>query len=120
MKLTKKQCIEQYAATASERDKLRLAVADLSGVTRFTFGHLVTIKAREVDPNYTDSFSVSVSMRADPLYMIRTRYENGWTGVEFYTESEIERYRDDHNIYWRAVRHALWKQEQKRKVSAAA
>lgn len=42
MKLTQKAKLEQFDAILAERDKLRLAVADLSGTTRFSFKHMWT------------------------------------------------------------------------------
>lgn len=111
--LTKKDKIENYDAVAAELNKLRLAIFDmLPGASKFPFRGRVTVDAgKEVDGNYDEYvIRVSVSERAMPYYMVESINASGNVdGVNFWTESEVDAHRIDSNIYWRALRHGLWK-----------
>lgn len=118
MKLTQQFKIEHFDAVATERDKLRLAVYDLTCSTKFPFVDRVNVKGEDIDGNYKDcKFRVSVSRRPSmPIYMVEQfGHDGSVAGVDFWWESECADHADDSRIYWRMFRHAVWLQEQLRK-----
>lgn len=112
MKLTKKAKLENFDAIKADRDKLQLAAADLAGATPFRFESEVTVDCgEEIDSAYSgEVFVVRVSRRAMPLYMICSRDGEQLRNASFEWEYDIEAKREDCGIYWRALRHAIWKQ----------
>lgn len=116
MHTTKKAKLEQFDALLAERDLLRLAVHDLVVPCKFTPKHAVKVDCgKEIDGQYTIVYRVSMSDRAMPYYMIEEFGLDGKVfGVTFITESELDSERQNPYIFWRAIRHAAWKIQQKR------
>ena len=109
--MTKKDKLATFDIVEAERDKLRLAIHDLTCETRFPFEHAVEIDIKtDIDGDYIGKYRVSKSNRAMPVYMVEMFYPNGKVQcVNFHTENEIQDAREDVSIYWRMVRHAQWK-----------
>lgn len=114
--LTKKDKLESFDAIKSERDKLALAVHDLCGGSKFPFRGKVSIDCgKEIDSDYADHlYRVSVSERSMPYYMVEAIGQSGQVqSVSFWTENEIAAERENGGIFWRMLRHAAWKIQQK-------
>lgn len=110
--MTRKEKLEQFDAVKAERDKLELAIYDLICASRFPFVNPVTVDCgKELDGDYADlKFVVSVSHRGMPIYMVQECGEKKRpVNVTFWTESEVSAHRENMGIYWRAVRHGVWK-----------
>lgn len=110
--MTKKGKLEAFDAMQLELNKLRLAVFDLAGGSRFPFRGRVTVDCgKEIDSDYQGHmYRVSVSERAMPVYMVESIGCDGQvSNVEFWHETEISDHRNDSGIYWRMLRHACWK-----------
>jgi hypothetical protein len=113
--MTKKEKLETFDAIKAERDKLQLAFYDLTvDSSRFKFAHPVTVDVKkEIDGTLDDKYRVSLSDRAEPIYLIqcvdRLTPSGFCTSSEVLTESEIHANRENPSWYWRMVRHAVWK-----------
>lgn len=109
--LTKKDKLEQFDHLQAEYQKLLLAVHDLKCSTKFPFHVSVRVDcAKEVDGDYPAKYRVSISDRAMPVYMVEGFDEHGSVmSCMFTTEGELMDQRDNHDIYFRMLRHAAWK-----------
>jgi hypothetical protein len=112
--MTKVQKLATFDEVNAERDLLRLAVFDLLADTRTPFSKPVRVDCgKEFAREYAgDVFSVSVSMRGVPYYMVRAIQNGKVTGVEFHTETELEAQRGNNSLFWQMLRHAAWKLKQ--------
>lgn len=104
--MTKKDKLDQFDAVLAERDKLRLAVYDLTCKrSKFRFTDDVTVLASQLDARYTkDEFrmTIAISRRMNPVFMVKWDDSN----VEFFTEEEL---RHVHGIAGDMIRHGAWK-----------
>lgn len=114
--MTKKDKVEQFDRLKREHDKLELALHNLT-VGKFPFGHLVSVKANEIDSQYAkDAFKLflSLSDRSMPMYLVRWCDARGKvTNAEVIDELDVEANRDNQIISWRMIRHGIWKIAQK-------
>jgi hypothetical protein len=114
---TKKQKLEMFDAVIQERDKLRLAVYDLTCKrSKFRFTDEVTVRASELDARYTrDAYrmTIAVSRRAMPVYMVKWDDSN----VDFFHEDEI---RHAEGIAGQMMRHGAWKIAAREQTAAVA
>lgn len=116
MKLTQKQKLEQFDSLMAEKQKLETALFDLRCGSKFPFGANVRIDAgKEIDGDYLADkgfYRISQSERANPVYMVECFNEQlakDPSAVFFHTEAEIGEKRGDMGIYWRVLRHGVWK-----------
>lgn len=108
MKLTQRQKIDQYDALARERDTLALAVHDL---VNHRFGLSVTRLMKDYDSSDTGAhgrYTVAMSWRGMPIFLIRYLTGGQDVSVRVMTESEIQDMYREHptSAYARAIESA--------------
>jgi hypothetical protein len=110
--MTKAKKLEQFDSLMTQLHKLELAVFDLICNSKFPFTDCVTVKVGdEVDGDYPDhKYRVSISRRSLAVFMVECfGYDGKVERVEFYNEMEVADQSQNQSIFWRSVRHAIWK-----------
>ncbi len=100
-KTTNKERIANHDAIKAERDTLSLALYDL---VNGRFSAPVKVKEHDYDTFGYGVYSVRVSMRGMPLFLVHTSDGNS---VSVFTENQIDDMRDNYTTYWKCVKAAV-------------